>query len=242
MGLFSLPLDLPGTQLRKGMEAREKIAAIVNKIVEDDPTAKDDPDCSLHAIIDPTEEQTGARIMGFLFAATDTTSMTMSGLLWHLIENPAITKELQKEIRDNPDPQSLGDFQKFTYLNKVVQEALRLYGVDFVFRSAKTALQHKNIRFPAKTLFAITTGYDHSSVKNPQQFDPEREEKYKLEPFGTPARNCLGKVFAQFQIKMILQRLLKNYNVVGEKDEGASVRQGSSIRLKNARLKLARPV
>jgi len=137
----------------------------------------------------------------------------------------------------------LSDLQKFTYLNKVVHEALRLYGVDLVFRETKTVLQHNKTQYAAGTRFAIVTGYDHQSVSDPQLFNPDREEKYKLEPFGTPARNCLGKIFAQFEIKILLSRFLKNFDVIPEKGEGAGVRVfGTNVRLNNARLRLERPI
>jgi len=91
--------------------------------------------------------------------------------------------------------------------------------------------------FPKNTRLLIVIGNEHYGVSNPKEFNPDREEKYKWEPFGGAPRNCLGKVFALLQIKLIMYHLLKYYDVTPEKDANASIFRNLHVRLQNARLR-----
>jgi len=239
-GFFGLPFNLPGFALRKSIEARGKITKMVKQIIDSDPTARLDPSCCLGALPEVYGPELQQKVLGLLLASSETTNSTLNGLLWNLIKNPSILKKLQNEIRSvDCEPTTVGDFQKFPYLNKVVHETLRLFGVDMITRRAKTTLTYKDKVFPPETNFLVVTGHEHQQISNPLEFNPDREEKYKWEPFGTSVRNCLGKNFAQMEIKMIIYRVLKHYDVKPETDADASVYSGLAIRLHNARLVLS---
>jgi len=173
-----------------------------------------------------------------LFAATGSTVGALSGLIWSLINNPPILEKLQNEIRGvDFEPQSVEDVHKFPYLSKVIHESLRLYGVASIFRETKIPMAYKNHVFPKSTLLLVVVGNEHYSVSDPKEFNPDRELKYKWEPFGGGPRNCLGKVFVQLEMVMIVYHLLKHYDVTPEKEPGAGIHKNLLFRLQNARLR-----
>jgi len=49
---------------------------------------------------------------------------------------------------------------------------------------------------------------------------------YKLDTFGSGPRNCSGKIFALYEMKMIIYQLLKNFEVKSEILPGACINQG----------------
>jgi len=240
-GLQSLPYNFPGSTLRKALDARAKIGKIVNHIVETEPTAKTDTNCCLSGFMTGSYVEIEQRVIGILFAAYESIVSALNGLLWSLVNNPQVLEKLQNEIREiDCVPMTVGDFQKFPYTNKVVHEALRIYGSPFVMRRNKVPISFKNYVFPKDTNFLVMTGHEHQQVFNPTQFNPDREDKYRWEPFGTGPRNCLGKIFAQLEMKMILYHLMKYFDITIEKDKDASLAL-DFLRMQNARF-LLKPV
>jgi cytochrome P450 len=249
-GLKSLPVDLPGSGVRKAREAREKIVKILIELNASDPSTDSRSDNVLKVLHENASRNKNPLTQGFsveyglfglLFAAVDTTTMALNALFWYLINNPDVIEKCKKEIREYPYPETVADFHKYTYLNKVVRESLRISNTGMVGRTAKEGLHFKNHYFPKDTEFLVYTGYDHQDVNDFHKFDPERTDDYKWEPFGTPSRNCLGKVFAQVQMKLVLIKLLKEYNLLPEIDKGAKY-QGIMHGFKNARLRIVKKV
>jgi len=231
---LGLSLNLPGTALRKGLEARAVITKTVMHIIEQDPTAKTDQDCCLSAIVGDYPSEIEQKVLALMLASLEGTTNAINALMWILINNPDILGKLQKEICEvEIEPKLVTDFHHFPYLNKVIQETLRLYGVDIILRTTKKDLYFKQQLFPKNTDLLLVTGYEHQLVSDPQQFNPDREEKYKWEPFGGGPRNCLGKAFVLLEMKMLIYHLLKDYDIKPEKKPGAAL---SSQRLINAKL------
>jgi len=152
--MMAMPVNLPGTAFRKGIQARAEIQKIINKIIEIDPTVKTDSNCCLGPIIESYPTQIDEIALGLLFASTSSTVGPLSGLVWTLINNPTILEKLQNEIRGvDCEPQSVADIHKFTYLDKVVHETLRLYGGGIITRETKVPIAYKNHVFSQKYPF-----------------------------------------------------------------------------------------
>jgi len=64
--------------------------------------------------------------------------------------------------------------------------------------------------------------HDPEYFPDPDKFDPERfspeakqsRHPYAYQPFGHGPRNCMGKRFALFEMKMILARILKKFSFI----------------------------
>ena len=63
----------------------------------------------------------------YIFAGSDTTSNTLSYLVWAVTSDLAITDSLVKELEAVPQDFSHDDVRDLAYLNMVVDETLRLY-------------------------------------------------------------------------------------------------------------------
>ena len=115
------------------------------------------------------------------------------------------------------------------YLTAICNETLRIYPVvPFCFaRIAKFPQEIMGQHFPAGTaLVACTYLLHHRAALYPQskQFRPERflERQFlphEFIPFGGGNRRCLGYALAGLEIKVVIARILKNYQLDLADDE-----------------------
>jgi cytochrome P450 len=65
-----------------------------------------------------------------IVAGTDTTSVTLTYLLWAVLRDSRIKEKLLEEIEEcvHGDTFGVGDAEELVYLQAVMQETLRLYG------------------------------------------------------------------------------------------------------------------
>lgn len=65
---------------------------------------------------------------GLIVAATDTTSVTLTYLVWAVLSVPALQAVLEGEVADLPQDYGDEDLERLPLLNAVIEETLRLYG------------------------------------------------------------------------------------------------------------------
>lgn len=66
--------------------------------------------------------------LSYITAGTDTTAITMSYLVWAVCRDDMVRARLTKELEKLPAELEYNDVKNLTYLNCVVEEALRRYG------------------------------------------------------------------------------------------------------------------
>jgi cytochrome P450 len=64
----------------------------------------------------------------FMVAGTDTTSNTLTYLVWAVLSSPSLQELLEKEVAEIEDPLTDAELEKLPILHGVVEETLRLYG------------------------------------------------------------------------------------------------------------------
>ncbi|XP_050527989.1 probable cytochrome P450 6a14 [Daktulosphaira vitifoliae] len=168
-------------------------------------------------------------ILMFL-AGFETVSSTMSFCLYELALNKPIQDKVRKEMtqlmsKHNGEINSefLSDLH---YLEMVLAETLRMYPpLPFLNREVTKDYQIDDdfiLRKGMKTMISIYSLHmDSKFYPDPKIFDPNRftaEEKDKRPngtylPFGEGPRHCIGKRFAQMEMKLALTKLLINYEV-----------------------------
>ncbi len=141
------------------------------------------------------------------------------------------------------------DFKDINLLNLCISETLRLYPAvaNGTFRQLShdeyiTGLKKKQILVPKGTYVQIPNFYRHRNPelwKDPLKFNPYRKftedeiwtdnkfnatnpESYRYSPFMYNSRSCLGKHFANIEMRLILLNLLKDYTFIlskGQKTE-----------------------
>ncbi|WPH03714.1 putative cytochrome P450 [Acrodontium crateriforme] len=168
----------------------------------------------------------------FMIAGTETTATLLSGLTFHLLHNPDKLRLLTQEIREAFETEkdiTIEKLQSLKYLHACLEEGLRMYppvpNALPRITTVSTNIDGKNV--PAGTSVGVTNlaAYRNpDNFKNPNQFVPERwlgdsplyaqDKKHGFQPFSTGPRACLGKNMAYHEMRLILTKLLFNFDLV----------------------------
>ncbi|XP_065054594.1 cytochrome P450 3A4-like [Rhopilema esculentum] len=175
-----------------------------------------------------------ASAISFLLAGYETTSNALAYTTYLLALHPEIQERLYNEVKEcdmnSEDADIYNEIQRFSYLDCVFNESLRLYppGWETLRKTGKDCV-FGGITIPAGTMLIIPILAIHRSEqfwKDPYAFDPERfsqERKgdiipYTFMPFGHGPRNCVGMRFALTEAKLTLITLLKKFRFVKTKE------------------------
>jgi len=175
-------------------------------------------------------------IVGDLFvyfvAGHETTSMTLSWLLYELVMNPQIQEKLYEEVVQKLGKEGVPTYEdiKIPYLECVISENMRLHPAAPMFptRIATEDITYNGLTIPKGTLLAVNYHSLHRNEQyweNPEKFDPDRflpenrknHHRFAFIPFAAGPRQCLGMEFSLTQQKLFTIRLLQKYRVVAAK-------------------------
>lgn len=180
--------------------------------------------------IELAPEQLAREANLFLFAGHDTTSATLAWVCYLLARSPEAQQRVHEElvvVAESELEGKLSDPRSFPFLNAVIKETLRLYSpAPLVVRQSKLEEEFNGIKFPAGTNFCPSLWSMHRDPKvfdEPDAFKPHRwtdsepeevkhMERYWL-PFNTGARNCLGQMFSQMEMRTVLATLLRRFSL-----------------------------
>lgn len=172
-----------------------------------------------------TDQEIIDHMIFLMMAAHDTTTSTLSTMMYLLARYPQWQERLRSEA------QSLGklqleydDLEKLPLLTCTMREALRMYPpLTSMPRMCTRDTEFQGYEIPGGTLvgvYPIHVHYMPSLWTEPQRFDPERFLPDRQEdkrhacawiPFGGGAHLCIGQHFATLQVKAIMHRLLLRY-------------------------------
>ena len=162
----------------------------------------------------------------FFLAAYDTTSTTLSFLMYELSRNSDIQEKLYLEIQEGTN--NWNDCQydtviKLSYLDQCIQEILRLYPpATRTTRRAGQDITINGLYIPKGTSVIIpiyALQHDPQVWESPSKFDPSRfdpnqrqnRDQMNYIPFGNGPRQCIGMRLAHLEIKMALVYMMKDY-------------------------------
>jgi len=203
--------------------------AIEKRIAEYDQrkingTSKEGPKDLLDHLIEhgfaPTQIQT--HIKEFMLAGQDTTSSALSSAVRRLLENPdkleTLTEEL-KLVAGERDHITYTDLANLPYLTRVVKETLRIDPPTHIIpRLASKNFELNGFRvYEGDVIFVSVQAIHHDDKlwTNADSFIPERPQYDETNPeayftFGKGERACVGKLFAEREIAIVLAYLLLN--------------------------------
>jgi cytochrome P450 len=228
----------PRTPWRRMQAARKALDRIIYAEIE---RRRRDPDPEridvLSMLVEATDAEDGSRlsdrevrdqVMTLLFAGHDTSTSTISFMLYELARHPAaLAKVLEEQDRvlDGRVPTAAELTGELPELEMVLDETLRLYPAAWVGpRRAVETFEFGGHEVPAGAYVNYSSWASHRLPDvwpEPEAFVPERftpEAKAKLPkgayiPFGGGSRTCIGMRFGQLEIKTIVTLLLQRYRL-----------------------------
>ncbi|KAI4344907.1 hypothetical protein L6164_012089 [Bauhinia variegata] len=231
--MLAFPLSLPWTRFSKGLQARKKIMAILQKAIEDRRNGagtchKDFLQLLLaenDAVTTLTDSEIQDNILTMLIAGHDTTACAMTWMVKFLDENKEVLEKLVKEqlqIANKLKPSSyltLELLNEMRYASKVVKESLRLASiVQWLPRLALNDCEIEgfkvkkgwNINIDVRSIHLDPSVYDCPDMFNPSRFQAE-SIPYSFLAFGMGGRTCLGMNMAKAMMLVFLHRLTMTY-------------------------------
>jgi cytochrome P450 len=241
-GLFSLAIDLPWTNFGKGLRARRELLKYIKQIVETRKQAENWGKDALGILLQAKDEDGNSlsteelqdQILTLLFAGHETLTSAIASFCLLTAQNPDILQKLrqEQELFDYSIPFTPESLKEMTYLDKVLQEVLRLIPpVGGGFRKVIRDCEWQGYSFPKdwSIQYSIVLTHDDGEVyPNPDHFDPdrtppERNKPFSYVPFGGGMRECIGKEFARLEMKIFAALLLQGYDWQLESNQDLSM-------------------
>jgi cytochrome P450 len=169
------------------------------------------------------------QLLTMLIAGHDTSTALLAWLLYLLGMHPEAMERSKVEadaiLSGTHGPPDVGGVGQLEYIDQVIKEALRLYPPIHVGnRQASEDLELHGYRVPAGTRVMYSIYLSHRDPDywtgpedfNPDRFDRQAEDErppFTYVPFGGGPRNCIGAAFAQVESKVVLARLLHEWDL-----------------------------
>nr|AXH01350.1 CYP716A261 [Eschenbachia blinii] len=238
-GILSIPIDLPGTSFRKGINSanfiRKELIAIIQQRKTDLESGKASPtqDILSHMLLYKDEDgksmeeyDIADKILGLLIGGHDTASSACAFVVKYLAELPEIYEGVYKEQTEIAKLKKPGellnweDLSKMKYSWNVACEVLRLAPpLQGAFREAITDFMYNGYVIPKGWKLYWSANSTHKNAEffpEPQTFDPSRFDgkgpaPYTFVPFGGGPRMCPGKEYARIEILMFMHHLVRKF-------------------------------
>ncbi|KAJ5152779.1 uncharacterized protein N7482_009257 [Penicillium canariense] len=161
-----------------------------------------------------SHDQIRQEAQGYIVAGSDTTAVTLTYLIYAVSRDPRIREQLVAELATIPEPVVHSSLRDLPYLNKVINEALRLYtAVPFGLpRAVPPEGANFNGYFIPGGTTVSTQSYslhrDPMIFPDPESFRPERWDEMTKDmnhaslPFGGGSRICIGMHLARIELRL----------------------------------------
>ncbi|KAH8883758.1 cytochrome P450 [Thozetella sp. PMI_491] len=166
-----------------------------------------------------------------IIAGSETTATLLSGTTFQLLKHRHVYDKLVQEIRSTfttEDEITISRVNELEYMLAVINEGFRMYPpvpVGLARLVPKEGQFVEGFWMPEKTSVSVAQWAAYQSERNwcqPQEFIPERwlgdprfahDARDVLNPFSYGPRNCIGKNLAYAEMRLILVRLLWNFDL-----------------------------
>ncbi|KAI9216217.1 cytochrome P450 [Blastocladiella britannica] len=178
----------------------------------------------------------------FLFAGHETSASTLTFIMILLHRHPLCKARVRQEVDEvlgEDGKPTFEDLGKLRYTNAVMKEALRLFPIGWAtVRETVEPTKLGEYMIPAKTQVMVDFLHMHRNpalFDRPTEFLPERwltqtttdvdngvsetvdasstgTVPYSYLPFSGGMRSCIGKPFAEIEIKLVTAMLIQRYD------------------------------
>ena len=226
-----LRLPIPGLEFNRGLRGRRYMIERFQEWIPDRRSGNGEDFFSrfCHAVGEDGRPLADTEIIDHLIflmmAAHDTTTSSLTSLLYELAANPEWQDRPRDEVRAFGTAAVGYDvLLEVPYTIAVIQETLRRYPpLSTIPRVATAPFEWAGYEIPEGVMVVIYPIHTHHMEEwwsDPYRFDPERfmsgreehtRHSHSYVPFGGGNHMCLGLRFAEMQIKAILFQLIQRY-------------------------------
>ncbi|XP_050230477.1 cytochrome P450 85A-like [Mercurialis annua] len=234
LGTLSLPIDLPGTNYRRGFQARKNIVSLLRQVMENRRKSNEIYEDMLGCLMKTednrhklSDDEIIDQIITVLYSGYETVSTTSMMSLKYLHDHPQFLEELRKEhlaIREKKkpeDPINFDDLKTMRFTRAVIFETSRLATiVNGVLRKTTKEMEINGFVIPEGWRIYVYTreiNYDPYLYPDPFTFNPWRWMDKSLESqnylfiFGGGTRHCPGKELGIAEISVFLHYFVTRY-------------------------------
>ncbi|KAI2613387.1 putative benzoate 4-monooxygenase cytochrome P450 [Hypoxylon sp. NC1633] len=203
----------------KDQEPQDIMSWLLKAVVEKDSSAS------------PTDKSLSGDARLLIVAGSETTATTLAATLFYLAKYPTVFKKLQSQVdavMPNPADWTYEKAKSITYLDNIIEEALRLKPAvpTGVYRvTPAEGIQVDEQFIPGNTnvfvpVYAMQT--DERYWKRGLEFIPERFGEQRAEmgtegapylPFSIGPYGCAGKNLAMMSLRIALSRIVQHFDV-----------------------------
>lgn len=167
-----------------------------------------------------TREEKIELLLSVILGGHETTSRLMLGILYSLYTNKECLDKLRNELNCNSqDYITYND--KLSYLDAVVNEGLRLFPPVWILSrepQVDIVIDELLIKKDTQVLISPLVMQRNESIwKNAESFIPERfidfTDSCNFIPYLIGNENCAGKNFANFETKIVIGCIVRNFNI-----------------------------
>jgi cytochrome P450 len=224
-------LRIPGLEFYRGLKGREYMQEFLRGMLEK-KHADQGPDMFSRLCRARTEEGDVFRdedvldhMIFLMMAAHDTTTSTLTSLTYELACHPDWQERVREESRAQGDARiGFDEADRLESLTLAMQETLRRYPpLPVIPRIATQPFEFGGYEIPAPSMVVVSPIHSHHMSEwwtdpfrwDPLRFAPGRAEHerhtHQWIPFGGGPHMCIGRRFAETQVRMVMHQLLLRY-------------------------------
>ncbi|EHK97816.1 putative Isotrichodermin C-15 hydroxylase [Glarea lozoyensis 74030] len=183
-------------------------------------------------------------------AGSETTASTLASLTNNLLRHPEVYSKLKAEIREKFSTEEeikLAAVNELPYLSACIEEGLRIFppapiGFLRMIQDGGDTIDGQHI--PGGTAVSVSSWCAHHSpdnFKDPDDFIPERwlkgagydnDNKLAHRPFSLGPRGCIGKDLSYVEMRLVLAKMIWNFDLVNADNAEAWNPEGDMKHLK----------
>ncbi|CAL1360770.1 unnamed protein product [Linum trigynum] len=246
LGLMSLPIKLPGTQLYRSLRAKKEMVKLVRKLIRSKRekmngtttsiVSKDVIDVLLN---DPcnqlTDELIADNMIDMMIPGEDSVPVLMTLAINYLSDCPAALKQLTEEnLKLKSLKAQLGEplfwsdyLSSLPFTQTVITETLRMGNIIIgVMRKAMKDVEIKGHLIPKgwsvlaylRSVHLDDNHYDQPYHFNPWRWQDKDVSNNNFTPFGGGQRLCPGVDLARLEASIFLHHFVTQFRWVAEED------------------------
>ncbi|KAJ4402807.1 hypothetical protein N0V82_010741, partial [Gnomoniopsis sp. IMI 355080] len=177
-----------------------------------------------------------AMAMQNIFAGSDTTSISLTAIYFHIVSRPEVLAKLRAELDaayaagELSDPPTFAESQKLEYLQAVIKEGLRLHpatGLPLWRQVPSGGATLCGTYFPEGTNVGVNSwvmhhnrdvfGDDADEFRAERWLDSPKDRLRTMNdmfmPFGLGSRTCIGKNISLLEISKLIPHMVRKFDI-----------------------------